>query len=831
LNSFYTSARQYGNQILVRGVKDGKRYLDRQKFKPTLYTLKNSPSKFNSLQGEPLVAHKFDSINDAKEYVKKYEGIRNFKIFGNTAYQFQWVNETHNGLIEYDPDLIKTSTVDIETTVNHGFPDYFNPIEEITLISVKDRVTKEVTTFGCWDYTPKKDNVTYVKCDNEKELLMEFLSFWEEDYPDIITGWNTDEFDIVYTIERMKRVIGEDNTKRLSPFGIIRGREYDQLGQKKMEYEIFGIASLDYLRLYKKFADEKRESYKLDFIGEVELGMNKNENPYPSFKEWYENDPESFIDYNIVDTDIVDGLEDKLSFIALAISLAYKAKINFDDVFSPVKMWDTIIYNHLLDQNIVVPFKDESFHEEKSIEGAFVKDPIPGLYKNVASFDLASLYPHIIMALNMSPETIHDTMVDVDVKTLLEGAYNVIEGFSLAPNGSMYDMSKAGFLPALMKYYYSERKIVKKEMLKLKSQLEISRETLLPEDRRYLENRIATLHALQLALKIALNSAYGALAQKSFRFFDTRIAEGITMSGQLIIQHAEHAANNMLNKILNTDKDYVIACDTDSAYLNLESFVEKFCNGKTVDQKIDFMMKVCDGKFQTELNDSCDKLSISMNWKTGLIAFKREAICTAGVWTGKKRYALMVYDNEGVRYAEPQLKVTGLSVVSSGTPKCVKEPLRDCIRQILTGDEKTLQAFVKEQETRYMDLMPDVISFPKGVNNLMKYTSHNEIYTKGTPIGVRAALLHNHLVNTKSLSNYELIKEGGKIRFLYLKEPNILRENVIGFVDHLPPEFGLTQYVDYPLMWEKSFIAPLKKITDAVGWNYEEKNTLDTLFE
>lgn len=832
LDNFYTNSKQYGNQVLVRGIKDGKRFIGKDKFRPTLYSLSPKETKFKSLFDEPLAPVRFSDINDARQYVKQYEGVHNFKIFGNTNYQFQWISECYRGKVEYNPDQIDTQTIDIETTVNFGFPDYVNPIEEITLISLKNRVTKAVVTFGCWEYTSSRDNVTYVLCEDEEDLFFKFLSWWEDNYPDIITGWNIDEFDIPYMIERMKRIIGEDQTKRLSPFGVIKSREFEKNGQKKIAFDIFGIASLDYYRLYQKFTYTKRENYKLDFIGEVELGMNKLENPYSNFREWYETDPKSFIDYNIVDTDIVDGLEGKLKLIEVAMSLAYMAKINFDDVFGAVKMWDTIVYNYLLDKGIVVPFKEASFEEDRVIEGAYVKEPKPGIYNKLASFDLASLYPHIMMALNMSPETICDTMVDVNVEQLLSGDYSQLrEGYALAPNGSMYDMSKKGFVPELMHYFYNQRKVEKKIMLGLKKELEALRHSLSPEEIRVWENKIATSNAFQMALKIALNSYYGISANKGFRFFDTRVAEGVTMSGQLIIQNAEKAANSMLQKIMGTTKDYTIYEDTDSLYIDLEEFVEKFCAGKTLDQKIDFMRKTCDGKFQDTLNKACDELSRSLNWNTGLIAFKREALASRGLFLAPKMYALLVHDNEGVKYETPDLKIMGIALVRSSTPNCVKEPLRDCVMQILTGDEKSLQRFVKEQETLYRELSPETISFPRGANNLIKYSSKASIYQKGCPAQVRAALLYNNLLETMKLTQYTPIREGDKIKFVYLKEPNTLRENLIGFVGKLPPEFNLTKYVDYDTMWEKSFIAALKKLTDAAGWNYEETNTLESLFE
>lgn len=328
-----------------------------------------------------------------------------------------------------------------------------------------------------------------------------------------------------------------------------------------------------------------------------------------------------------------------------------------------------------------------------------------------------------------------------------------------------------------------------------------------------------------------LNTNDGAMANKGFRFFDPRIAEGITLTGQLIIQNAENAVNAFMQKLLGTEKDYIIALDTDSLYINLQEFVEKFCPNKTDDEIVEFMSK-SSPKFTQVINDACDKLCDSMNWNRDVIVFKPESIAKHAVWTGKKQYALLVYDNEGVRYAKPKLKIMGIALVRSSTPNCVKEPLRNCVMQILTGNEKTLQGYVRQQETIYMKLSPEQIAFPRGVNNMAKYSSKTSIYQKGCPIAVRAALLHNHKVSELKLQEkYEIIREGGKIRYIYLKEPNTLRENVIGFTDKFPVEFNLTKFVDYNIMWEKSFIAPLKKLTDAVGWHHEETNTLESLFD
>lgn len=477
MTKFYTYAKSYGNSVLVRGYENGEYFTDRIKFKPTLYVQSQKETKFKSLDGDFLSPIKFDEISEAKDFIKKYSDVSNYKMYGNDNWHFQWINENYKGVVQYDPSLIHTETIDIETTTEHGLKPnemIFNPLESVTIISLRNRVTKKVNTFGLFDYTPKNPDVTYTYCKTEKELFTKFLTFWTKRYPDILTSWNGDSFDIPYLYERMKRVLGETNAKKLSPFGIVTVREKDFMGEKKLIVDLVGVASLDYLQLYQKFTYEKRESYKLDFIGEVEVEQKKLENPYPTFREFYEKSPELFCAYNEVDTEIVDKLETKLKLIEVAISLSFMAKINFEDVFGPVKMWDTIIYNYLLDEkNVVVPFKEDSDSDGQKIKGAYVKHPTPGLYKKMASFDLNSLYPSIIMAINMSPETILDEMLDVTVDHLLTNDRSMVKpNIALAANGAQFKTDETGFLPELMDRYYKQRKISKNKMLVSKSDAE-----------------------------------------------------------------------------------------------------------------------------------------------------------------------------------------------------------------------------------------------------------------------------------------------------------------------------------------------------------------------
>ena len=712
-----------------------------------------------------------------------------------------------------------------------GFPDWKNPIEEILLISVVDATTRKAKVFGVKDYTGSYTDFSYVKCKDEIDLILKFTDFWTEDYPNIVTGWNTDGFDLPYMYARISRILGDSFISKLSPFGIVNAEERMFNDQVELNVDIVGVSSLDYLKVYKKFSGTVQENYKLETVIQEEIGLGKLENPYETFKEWYSNDWNLFAEYNYIDSERILRLEDKRNLLKLVVKMAYIAKVNYQDVFSPVRTWDTLIYNYLYDQNIIVPQSERS-NSEETIEGAYVKEPIPGLYDWVISFDLNSLYPHIIMALNMSPETLNG-MVDITVEQLLNGDFSkVVEGHSLAANGSLYSMSKSGFLPDLMRKLYNGRAVEKKQMLNYESELEKVRVNSSVEEIKRLESLITTKDSIQNALKTLMNSGYGALANKGFRFFDQRLAEGITKTGQLIIQTAERNANEYINKLTKINEDVVLASDTDSIYIHMTSFVDKFAKDKTKIQKVEFLEKAAIEKIVPYLNNKFNDIVDPLNWNRDLLVFKLEVVADRGFWSAKKKYALNVYSSEGVRYEKPKLKIKGLQIIQSSTPSKVRKYMKRCLEILLLEDQKTLHQYVRDVEQEYMTLSVEDIAYPRGVNNIKHFANVTNIYSKGTPIGVRAALLHNHYVNKLGLDKkYSKISEGDKVKFTYLKIPNPIHENVIAFNGKLPQEFGIHKYVNYRMMFEKSFLLPIEKLLVHAGWTAEEKATLDGLFD
>ena len=518
-----------------------------------------------------------------------------------------------------------------------------------------------------------------------------------------------------------------------------------------------------------------------------------------------------------------------MKLIELALTLAYDAKVNYEDVFYQVRMWDTIIYNYLKDKGIVIPPKIKSDKNEK-YAGAYVKEPIPGKYDWVVSFDLNSLYPHLIMQYNISPETLQDTRhssATVDKILNKDIDFSGYEDFAVCANGSMYRKDVRGFLPELMDKIYKDRTIFKKKMLAAKQQYEKT-------PTKVLEKEIARCNNIQMARKIQLNSAYGAIGNQYFRYYKLANAEAITLSGQVSIRWIENKVNGYLNKLLSTDGvDYVIASDTDSIYLNMGPLVDKFFAAKSEDKSsiVNILNSICEDKLEPFIDASYQELADYVSAYDQKMQMKRENIAERGIWTAKKRYILNVWDSEGVRYEEPKLKMMGIEAVKSSTPAPCRTMIKDGLKLMMNGTEEDVINFIDKCREDFKKLPPEQISFPRSVSNVRKYADSTRIYSKGTPIHVRGALLYNHQIKEKKLINkYSLIQNGEKIKFCYLKEPNPLHENVISFIQEFPRELELDKYLDYNLQFEKSFVEPLKTILNAIGWSVEKTVNLELFF-
>jgi len=830
---FYTNVQMVGDHFLVRGHENGKHFMTREKFNPTLFVPSNNKTKYKTLSGEYVEEIQPGTVRDCREFIKKYEGVENFSIYGNDRYIYQYISDRYPGdEIKFDTKKIKISTIDIETASENGFPDVESAAEEVLLITVQDYASKQIRTWGKGNFVNKQKNVIYKGFQTEYELLTDFINWWmvEENCPEVVTGWNSEFYDIPYLVRRIDRVLGEKLMKRMSPWGLVTEKETFVMGRKQISYDVGGITQLDYLMLYKKFTYKAQESYRLDYIASVELGQKKlDHSEFDTFKDFYTKGWQKFVEYNIIDVELVDRMEDKMKLIELAITMAFDAKVNFVDVFYQVRMWDAIIYNYLKKRNIVIPPKEDSSKSEK-YAGAYVKEPIPGKYDWVVSFDLNSLYPHLIMQYNISPETLMDERhpsTSVDKILNEEITFEMYKDYAVCANGAMYRKDVRGFLPELMERIYNERKVFKKKMLQAKQEYEKT-------PSKALEKEIARCNNIQMARKIQLNSAYGAIGNQYFRYYKLANAEAITLSGQVSIRWIENRMNEYLNTLLKTkEEDYVVASDTDSIYLNLGPLVDKFFASKSGDKTaiVGILDKICQEKLEPFIESSYQKLADYVQAYEQKMQMKRENIAERGIWTAKKRYILNVWDSEGVRYEEPKLKMMGIEAVKSSTPAPCRTMIKDGLKLMMNGTEDEVIEYIDNCRKEFRKLPPEEIAFPRSASDVKKYQSHSDIYSKGTPIHIRGALLFNHYVKEKKLTNkYSLIGNGEKIKFIYLKKPNIIQENIISFIQDFPKELGLDRYIDYELQFEKSFLEPFKAILDAIGWNVEKTVNLELFF-
>ena len=839
---FYTNVSRYGNMILLRGYDHGRRIEKKVKYEPILFTTTNTPTEWKALDGTPVgianAGKRFESMRSANEYVTANKAVGGKKIYGNTKYIPAFINDYYPGNIEFDRNKINVTTIDIEVASDDGFPEPAKADHKIISICMKNNIGNTYYVWGLGEYDSDKsymkDNmVVYRRFEREDDLLINFITHWSSQQysPDVVTGWNTRFFDIPYLVNRINRMLGEAYVKRLSPWGMIDRQEITKMGRTQTAYELKGISQLDYLDLFKKFGYSygPQESYKLDHIAHVVLGENKlGYDEYSNLHTLYKYNHQKFIDYNIKDVELVDRIEDKLGLITLCMTMAYKGGVNYNDTFGTTLIWDTIIYRRLFANNIVVPFIEDK--TKTMYPGGFVKEPQVGIHDNVVSFDLNSLYPSIIMQYNMSPETIANgeiTSFDIEnVLTKSERPNN--NGKALAANGQYFNIDKPGIIPFIIDEMYKERVGIKQDMINAQKEKEKVDKNDKQEIYR-IERDIAIAENRQMSIKILLNSLYGALGNRYFRFFDQRVAEAITLTGQLTIRWAEYAINSYLNRMLSPEswKDYVIAIDTDSLYVCLDDLVKKFDPNNT----IDFLDNVCTDVLEPELEKSYAELYGMLGGIDNRMVMKREAIADRALWTAKKRYIMNVHDNEGVRYKQPKLKIMGIEAIKSSTPEPCRKALKEIFKVIMQKDESSVQEAIEQFKQHFKTLDPDQIAFPRGVTQVKKFQDRNTLYKKGTPIHVRGAILYNKLVGDMALNKkYELINNGEKIKFLYLRQPNSIHENVIAFPSYLPEEFGLRKYIDHELQFQKTFLDPIEPVLEAVGWSSKEVASLEDFF-
>lgn len=843
-NTFYIDVQKKRNNILVTGYHEGKRFIDRVPYKPYLFMPSKVDTEYKTLDDKPVSRIDFETMSEAREFYQKYSDIQNFNIYGLDQFIYTYIYDNYPGEIQYNPKLIKTWFIDIETSpteldsdgniLNSGFPDVETANQEITAITIK--LGKTYIAMGCGEYITNRSDVKYVKFKNEKELLRGLIRMFQDDNyrPDVITGWYSRFFDLPYIINRIIRVLGKSEANKISPWGFLN-QDTIELGNRELQtYTIPGVASLDYMELYKKFTYNQQESYTLDHIAEIETGKKKLDySEYESLADLYRQNYQKFLDYNIVDVERVYDIDQKCGLLDLVYAVAYDAKVNLADALTSVRLWDIIIHNYLMDQKIVVPQNTRSIDNE-FIPGGFVKEPQIGMHEWVVSFDVQSMYPHAIMSQNISPETFvkrfnieleNHVISDLEQhKIKLQNAreYALKNNLSLAANGSLYTKNKIGVFPVQMKTKFDKR-VEYKNKLKKYSIIENPSEDDL--------NSIKKFDSYQLAQKILINSLFGAAGNSWFRHYSTDNASAITVTGQFMIQWIQNAVNLELDKIIGIKKDRCIASDTDSIILNLSDYVA-INNCKTRTEKLDLLNVFCK-IIEKFISKEFDEIAIFLNSMSNNMHMKRENIGDRAIWRSKKNYIMNVWDSEGKRYTEPKLKMMGIETQKSSTPKLCRDALKETIRLIMNNDEETTRKYINQFKTKFMLANFEDISFPGGVNGLEKYQSPGaDLFIKGTPFRVKGSLIYNNeLVKRKLTKKYPKIQSKDKIKFCYLKLPNPLMQSVIAVPKYLPKEFELNKYIDYELMYTKTFLDPISSILNVIGWNAEKPNTLESFFD
>ena len=862
MSSFYTNVTIYKNKILSTGYVNGKRSKVSKPYKPYLFVVsdKSSDSQYVTVDNRPVRKKEFDSVYEARQWTREVKETHGREFWGLTNFLYTYINDTYPGAIKYDASKIRVGTIDIEVAADEGFPNVMAAEKPITAITLQHK--NHVLVWGCGDFkNPDPDRIKYFKCEHEEHLLLRFIRAWRQLDLDVVTGWNIEFFDMPYIINRIGNLFvdgvsfteydrekdkdivinandGPATARLLSPHRLLEEKMIKSVQGEQQSWIILGVNIIDYLAAYRKFTYTQQESYSLDNIANVELNERKLDySEYDGLLGLYKNNYQKFIEYNIRDVELVVRLDEKMKLLDLIYAIAYDGKVNLNDAFTSVRMCDIIIHNHLMKSKVVVP-NNQIVEKERQIEGAYVKDPLVGMHKWIVSFDLNSLYPHLIMQYNISPETYYKSIPPelitpkVSITQLIDGILDKSEvreyinnnNVTVTGTGGLYTREHKGFLPHLMERVYTDRTVWKKRMIEAQQKYQKS-------PSQELEYEIAKCNNMQMAKKIQLNSVYGALANKYFRWFDNKYAESVTMSGQLSIRWIEKRMNEYLNEKLNTeDVDYVIACDTDSMYITLDRYVDRAIENKEITRDGD-VVSYLDGLASEELEpfiDSCYKdLAKYVNAVDQKMIMKREAIADKGIWTAKKHYVLSVHDMEGVRFKTPSLKVMGIEAVRSSTPAICRSKIKEAIAEIMYKDEDKLIGFVNSFRKQFYSLPFEDVAFPRGISNLNKYVD-GKSYKKGTPIHVRGAIIFNEMLNEYNLKGqYQEIFTGEKIKFCYLKLPNPARENVISVASALPKQLGIDKYIDYEKQFSKSFIEPMKTITDAIGWKLEKVVTLE----
>lgn len=843
---FYTSIYQYGNSIYHEYYDNGVPKRNVEKYRPKLGLTTNTETGYKSIYGDNISLFETDSLKDFEKIRKERRdnGLQGY--YNDISPVFQYITENYTEDIQYDFSKLKILNLDIEIYAPNGFSEWVtneNPAYPINAITIHLHNENRFILFALGEYTGENldlDNVTILNFKSETALLSKFASVWSSYAPDIITGWNIGFFDIPYIVKRMD-LIFDDDQRTSSKLCRVGKPQF-----KGSNIKLRGVAELDYIDLYKKFRLVPRESYALNFIARAELGMEKVDyDEVDNLADLYTKDPDKFFLYNIQDVNLVYELENTLKLMYLAVTVTYMMKCTFDDAMGTLRKWDSFIYTTLLKDNVIVsPTKN---NEKEGYPGGFVAHPDIGMHDWIGVFDITSSYPFQIMCINISNDTlVTDSEIPDDLKFLRDKYWfrqNEEEDYiinpanldwdeieetvvpllrkynlSMAANGTLYKRDFKGFLPKLMEDVFSRRKQAKTEMKSLE----------------YGSEEYVTKDIVQLALKIVINSAYGALANEFFRWYDVRLSSAITTSGQLSVmgpaKYVEDKTNGLIKNVYS---------DTDSIFLSLDNVVKNnFDNGGSLDSGdvkgvADYLLDNTVPVLNNIIGEYYDKQVFMYNNVENKYNMEMELLSNSSIFLGKKKYVMVKVNEEGKwsdldSPSETRMKIRGMEIVRTSTPQVIRDEMKKTVGMIFdTKDNKIVSQEVRDFKKEFMEMSFKEIAFPRGVKGIKKYASA----TKSVPIHVRASLIHNKYLDRKELP-YNKIADGDKIKFIYLKAGNPLGSNVVAFPKAPYKEVSdeIEENIDRDLQWEKTFLSPIRSIFEKIGFTLEPSRNLLSMF-
>lgn len=858
------------NYIYHKYIENGKRKIEKVKFKPVIGIETNSFSEYADLYNKKYVnLIELDDIQEFNKYINQNKDYLNLYFDIHPKYQFIFFNYDFD--IKFSLEHVKIFNIDIEVYSPNEFPDVEYANQPISVIGVQDINKNIFYIFAHKDnYTPKSDNVKFFKFDDEISMLREFISFINTEYPDVITGWNIDFFDIPYLINRIKKLLGDNAVNMISRYSKLRTEHRIIKDREHSLYSFSDIYFIDYLELYKKFGNTSLDSYSLDNVCLYELGEGKlnYKNEYSNLTELYEKDFEKYIDYNIKDIELVYLLNKKMKLFDIIFSIMYKTKSILTDVFGTIRPWDNYISYHAYKNKMLVYMNRHK--EKEQYEGGYVKDVNPQFVDIALIYDITSSYPNQIIGHNISPECIleHHELDDKPELKYLKQKYNTIESFlnynevfnevepilkkynvTMTANGEFFRKDKIGIITKLIENVFNERISIKKDIKKLNNIISIiekysykvktdyilqilndlnsfnendlqnnliDKENLEVKDLLY--NKLSFFDLEQLTLKILINSLYGAYANQYFRFFDVRLAKAITYMGQVCVRNVAKYLDDNLKYCKNfySDTDSIFIALTN--YDKLKDYSEK--------ELLEILQKLDKDVIQKKIDEYFDFHTTKLNKLKRTIKMENEAIVHKGFFLAKKKYVLRLIYNDGkVLLDNPKYKVRGVEIIQSSTPSFCREKLFDFVKMLINKpDSNIIREKIFEIKNEFIKQPIKNISFSRSVNGLDKYN----LNSKSLPIHVRASLHFNNLIKKYNL-NSNLIHNNDKIKYIYIKTPNEINSNIIGYLDNYFDKFKEIFEIDYETQFEKSFLSPLSSFLEILNYK-ENDNDISNFF-